>query len=128
MAQPRTWQEMRDSNAELLAGQYDDRPALRPVLDALLTVGTSIGETAVQVRRTHVTLAGPRRPYALIRATTRDRVDLGLRLPGAVLEKPLLPARGLGNATVNVRVPLNTVEDVDEDVEKLLERAYQANI
>ncbi|MEU8133564.1 DUF5655 domain-containing protein [Streptodolium elevatio] len=112
----------------LLAGQYDDRPALRPVLDALLVVGTSIADTAVQVRKTYVTLVSPKRQYALIRATTRDRLDLGLRLPGAALRKPLLPARGLGNDTINVRVPLHAVEDVDQDVEELLERAYQANV
>lgn len=134
MARPRTRPEMRDPESptasadDLLADQYGDRPALRPVLDALLLAGTAIGETAVRVRGTDVTLVGPKRQYALIRATTRDRVDLGLRLPGARLEKPLLPARGLGDDTINVRVPLDSVEDVDEAVEELLERAYQANI
>lgn len=133
MARPRKWQEMLESTVEaasadeLLAGQYDDRPALRPVLDAVLVLGTAIGETAVQVRKTYVTLVSPKRQYALIRATTRDRVDLGLRLPGAALEKPLLPAGGLGNDTINVRVPLDTVEDVDDEVAALLERAYRAN-
>lgn len=128
MARQRTRQETQDSTVDLLAAQYDDRPALRPVLDALLALGTSIGETAVQVDKAHVALVSPKRRYALIRATTRDRVDLGLRLPGAALEKPLLPARGLGDDTINVRVPLDAVEDVDEGVERLLERAYRANI
>jgi hypothetical protein len=113
---------------ELLAEQYVDRPALRPILDALLDIAARIGETAVHVRPAHVTFTGPRRPYALVRATTRDRLDLGLRLPGVGLARPLLPARGLGDGTINVRVALHEVADVDDDVEALLQRAYEANL
>lgn len=108
---------------ELLSGQYADRPALRPVLDALLTVAATMEAVTVQVRKTYVTLITPRRQFALIRATTRSRVDLGLRLAGAVPGGRLLAAGSLGNDTITVRVPLTTVADVDEEVERLLLQA-----
>jgi hypothetical protein len=74
-----------------------------------------------------VTLVTPKRTCAHIRASTRDRVDLGLRLPDAVPGGRLLAAPGLGNDYVNVRIALGSVDDVDELVIDHLRQAYQAN-
>ena len=65
---------------ELIAGQYIDRPHLRPVLDAVLTALPALGPATVQARKTCVSLVTPRRVFAVIQATTKSRVDLGLRL------------------------------------------------
>ncbi len=108
---------------ELLDGQYADRPALRPVLDALLAFAATMESVTVQVRKTYVTLITPRRQFALIRATTRTRVDLGLRLAGAQPGGRLRAAGSLGNDVITVRVALGSVEDIDEEVQQLLQRA-----
>ncbi len=108
---------------ELLDIQYADRPQLRPVLDALLALAVTMESVAVQARKTYVTLVTPRRQFALIRATTRSRVDLGLRLAGAVSTGRLLPAGSLGNDVITVRVALTSVDDIDDEVRELLLRA-----
>ncbi|MFZ0919073.1 MAG: DUF5655 domain-containing protein [Candidatus Dormiibacterota bacterium] len=113
---------------ELIDGQYTDRPQLRPVLDELLLRAADIGEVDVQARKTYVTLVTPKRTFALIRATTRDRVDLGLRLPGVDVGGRLLAAPGLGNDYVNVRIVLQTPDDVDDLVVEWLRKAYAANV
>ena len=113
---------------ELIDGQYTDRPQLRPVLDELLLRAAEIGEVDVQARKTYVTLVTPKRTFALIRATTRDRVDLGLRLPGVDVGGRLLAAPGLGNDYVNVRIALQTPDDVDDLVVDWLRKAYAANV
>jgi hypothetical protein len=110
---------------ELIAGQYADRPQLRPVLDAVLAALPSVGPATVQARKTLVSLVTPRRTFAVVQAATKSRVDLGLRLdqqsPGGLL----LPARDLGAATV--RIPLTRPEDVDAEVLGWLRRAYRQN-
>lgn len=108
---------------QLIQGQYADRPALRPILDALVAVTGSLGGIEVQARKTYVTLVTSRRQFALIRATTRTRVDLGLRLASAGPGGRLLTAKGLGNDTINVRIALESVEDINDDVVDLLRRA-----
>ena len=68
---------------ELIEGQYADRPQLRPILDAVLALLPALGPATVQARKTIVSLVSPRRTFAVVRATTKDRADLGLRLDDA---------------------------------------------
>ena len=44
---------MLASADELTEGQYADRPALRPILDAVLAAAASLGEVDVQARKTY---------------------------------------------------------------------------
>ena len=110
---------------ELIAGQYADRPQLRPVLDAVLAALPAVGPATVQARKTIVSLVTPRRTFAVIQATTRTRVDLGLRLEHECPGGRLLAARDLGAATV--RIALTRPEDVDAEVLGWLRRAYTQN-
>jgi hypothetical protein len=110
---------------QLIEAQYADRPQLRPVLDAVLAALPSLGQVTVQARKTFVSLVGPRRTFAVVQATTKNRVDLGLRLDD---EKPggrLLAARDIGAA--NLRIPLTGPGDIDEEVLGWLRRAYAEN-
>jgi hypothetical protein len=110
---------------ELIDAQYADRPQLRPVLDAVLAALPALGPVTVQARKTLVSLVGPRRTFAVVQATTKNRVDLGLRLDN---EKPggrLLAARDIGAA--NLRIPLTGPGDIDEEVLGWLRRAYDEN-
>jgi hypothetical protein len=110
---------------ELIAGQYCDRPQLRPVLDAVMAALPALGPVTVQARKTCVSLVTPRRTFAVIQATTKNRVDLGLRLEHERPSGRLLSARDLGAATV--RIPLTRPEDVDAELLGWLRRAYQEN-
>ena len=71
---------------ELVDGQYRDRETLRPIYERLVRELPSIGQVALQTRKTYVSLVGPRRTFAAIQATTKTRVDLGLRLDGVAPE------------------------------------------
>jgi Domain of unknown function (DUF5655) len=91
------------STDDLISGQYADRPHLRPILAALLAAAATAGDITVQARTTYVSLVSPRRQFALVRATIRTRVDLGLRLEGVPLGGRLVEAHGLGNDTISAR-------------------------
>ena len=114
-----------DDADELIAGQYSDRPQLRPVLEAVLAALSALGPVTVQSRKTLVSLSTPRRVFAVVQPTTRSRVDLGLRLERERPTGRLLAARDLGAATV--RIPLTRPEEVDAEVVGWLRRAYQEN-
>ncbi len=112
---------------ELIDGQYADRPQLRPVLDAVLAVLPALGPVTVLARKTIVSLVCPRRTFAVVRATTKDRVDLGLRLDDAEPGGRLQSAKGIGGGGATVRIALRRPEDVDDEVRDLMRRAYEEN-
>jgi Family of unknown function (DUF5990)/Domain of unknown function (DUF5655) len=110
---------------DLIAGQYRDRPHLRPVLDAVLAALPALGPVTVQARGTIVSLVTPRRTFAVVKATAKSRVDLGLRLDHTQPGGRLLPARDIGAATV--RIPLTAPDEIDDEVLGWLRRAYDEN-
>jgi hypothetical protein len=111
----------------LVEGQYRDRPELRPILDALLALAGSLGDVTVQARKGYVSLVGPRRTFAAIQATTKTRVDLGLRLAAAEPAGRLESAAVMGSGQVTVRIALRDLDEVDAEVEDRLRQAYQEN-
>jgi hypothetical protein len=110
---------------QLIAGQYADRPHLRPVLDAVLAALPALGSVTVQARKTFVSLVSPRRTFAVVQATTKNRVDLGLRLDGLEPGGRLLAAKNIGAATM--RIELSRPEDFDDEAVGWLQRAYDQN-
>src|SRR5580704_6150052 len=78
---------------ELVDAQYEDRPHLRPILDAILTTAGTFGAVDVQARKTYISLLTTRRTFAVARATTKKRVDLGLRLRGVDATARLVAAK-----------------------------------
>jgi len=113
---------------QLIDGQYADRPHLRPILDTVLDALPALGEVTVEARRTLVSLVTPRRTFAIVQPTTRNRVDLGLRLEGLGDPKPgarLQPAKNLGAATV--RLALTDPAEFDDEALGWLRLAYEQN-
>jgi len=113
---------------ELIEGQYRDRPGLRPVRDALLALVERLPEVSVEARKGYIALITPRRTFGVIQATTRARVDLGLRLDLSRESDRLLTAPNVGNDAITARVPLSSAADVDEGVFALLELAYRESL
>ena len=101
---------------------------LRPVYDALLMLGKSIGpdakacpcKTIVPFYRNHV--------FAQIKPATNARVDLGFalaRYKGKV-PKRLVDTGGLAKKDrITHRIELTSVDQIDEEVEKWMKTAYE---
>jgi hypothetical protein len=113
---------------ELINGQYADRTALRPILDAVLVRAGQVGDVTIQARKTYVSLVTPRRTFATVQAATRRRVDLGLRLANPPLGGRLQAAGSVGGGSVSARIGLASVDEVDDEVEHWLRRAYEENV
>jgi len=113
-------------DSELLASQYrGDRAALRPTYDRLVREVRALGcDVRIGVRKTQTTFAR-RHTFAIAKAPTRTRIDLGLRLPGVKPTRRLTATTAFSeNATHCVR--LLAPQDVDGPLKKWLRAAYDA--
>jgi hypothetical protein len=120
---------LQKSDGELIEGQYADREHLRPVLDRVLHVARERHpEVEIVARKGYVPLHTPRRQFAVVRPTTKSRVDLGLRLDREEPRGRLVAAKGLANETINVRVPLASPDEVDDEVVAWLDHAWDRNL
>jgi hypothetical protein len=106
------------------------KAALRPIYDRLLKLGLSIGKdakacpckTIVPLYREHV--------FAEIKPTTNTRIDLGLalaKLPDSKIPRKRIIDTG-GKAKkdrITHRIPIESVDQIDDFVEKWLLTAYE---
>ena len=116
---------LQSSADELIQGQYEDRPHLRPILEAILNAAAGLGDVTIQARKTYVSLVTARRTFARVQATTKQRVDLGLRLEGQKPVGRLQPSRI--HASTPFQISLTTPEDVNTEVLDWLQKAYDQN-
>ena len=114
------------SASELIDGQYEDRPGLRPIFDAIVDAALEFGEVVTQARKTYVSLVTPRRTFARIQPTTKTRLDLGLRLEGQQPGGRLQPSTI--QETMKLQIGLTSADQVDDEVLRWLRRAYDENL
>lgn len=110
---------------ELIDAQYADRPHLRPIFDAIIDAAAALGEVVIQARKGYVSLVTPRRTFARVQPTTKHRVDLALRLEGQKPGGRLQPSKI--HETTKLQVGLTAPEEVDAEVLKWLQQAYDQN-
>jgi len=108
----------------LIAGQYADRPGLRPILEAILEAAADLG-AVVQARKTYVSLLSPKRTFARIQATTKTRVDMALRLEAHLVGGRLQPSKI--HESTPVQLSFTRAEEVDVEAVAWLARAWRAN-
>ena len=100
---------------------------LRPIYDALLKLGKSLGDevkacpckTIVPLYREHV--------FAQIKPTTNTRIDLGLALAKfkGKLPKRVIDTGGLAKKDrITHRIELKSLNEIDEEVKKWLKTAH----
>lgn len=112
---------------DLIDGQYADRRQLRPILDATMAALDRVGDVAIQARRGYVSLVSRRRTFAVVQATTKTRVDLGLWLRGVKPGGRLESGTGVGNGSMTVKLPLTSAKQLDREAIGWLKRAYAEN-
>jgi len=113
---------MQASAEELIQGQYADRPQLRPIFETLLGAVAGLGDVTIQARKTYVSLMTTRRTFARVQPTTKQRIDLALRLEGQTPGGRLLPSKI--HASTPLQISLMSPEDVDAEVLDWLQKAF----
>jgi hypothetical protein len=124
--------ETDDPNAYLEAAEgYVDKmfsggkASLRPIYEKLLKLGLGIGkeakacpcQTIVPLYRKHV--------FAQIKPTTQTRIDMGFALGDIKPKGKLIDTGGFAKKDrITHRIPITSVDDIDDEVKKWLKVAY----
>lgn len=111
---------------ELVDSQYSGaKSELRPIYEALLAAVQKLGKDVdVSPKKSYVSLRRNKQ-FAIIQPSTKTRVDLGLNLKGTKPTKRL-EAAGSFNSMVTHRVRVTDKKEVDADVKKWLQAAYES--
>lgn len=113
------------SPEEWLAAQYSGKKAvLRPLYERLAEIISGLGDDVeLNIRKNYVAFYRSRQ-FALIKASTASRVDVGLKLPDAPASPRLEEAATFGSGSITHKVALTSVEDVDAELQSWLAAAY----
>ena len=113
------------SIADLLNEGAGSKAALKPIYEKLARAIEQIGKDAkIETQKTHVSLVR-NRPFAVIKASAKDHVDLGLRIPKVTATGRLQPAGSFATEQVTHKIVLHSPEDVDKSVIHWLKMAYK---
>jgi predicted transport protein len=127
-----TWSALRfkpvpgGSDQDLVSAQFAGaKAALRPIYDLVLGIILGFGEDVkVNPRQSYIALAR-KVQFAALKASTSTRLDLGLRLKAAAMSDRLEAAQGVGGGSINFKVSLSKIEDVDTELIAWLRQAYE---
>jgi predicted transport protein len=116
--------EHEDPEALLEGNFTGEKATFRPVYDALLQAAQKASkEITVHPCKTYITLKRGTQ-FGIVKVA-KDRLDLGLILPGFEPEGRLEKARNLGNDRVTHKVALSAKKDVDAEVVGWLKQASE---
>jgi hypothetical protein len=109
----------------LLDGMYSgDRAALRPIYDQLAATARKLGQDVeLTVCKTYVGIRRARQ-FAMLKPTTKTRVDLALALPNVKPAGRLAKAGSIGNDRMTHRIQITTGKEIDGEVKRWLKAAY----
>jgi len=102
------------------------KQSLRPIYNALLKLGLSVGrdvkacpcQTIVPLYRKHV--------FAQIKPTTQTRIDMGFALKDLKATGRLIDTGGFAKKDrITHRIPITSLVDIDDEVKRWLEYAYE---
>ena len=116
------------SASQYVEDMYAAKQSLRPIHNRLIELGRKLGtdvkicpcKTIVPLYRNHV--------FGEIKPTTKTRIDLGFALKSyqGKLPKRLLDTGGLQKGDrITHRIPLTSVDEIDDDVQKWMRIAYE---
>jgi predicted transport protein len=110
---------------DLVSAQYaGPKEALRPVYGAVLAAVRTFGDDVeIAPKKTYVSLRRNKQ-FAIVQASTRTRVDLGLNLKG-VEAGERLEGGNVFSGMCTHRVRLESPHEVDDQVKDWLRQAYE---
>ena len=102
-----------------------EKAALRPIFDALREIIEGLGEDVTAEGRGGYTPFVRKRQFAAVQASTKTRVDLGLRFRQAP-DSALLSTTSLPGQSTH-KLGLSSVDEITDEVVELIRLAYEQN-
>ena len=102
-----------------------EKAALRPIFDALREIIEGLGEDVTAEGRGGYTPFVRKRQFIAVQASTKTRIDLGLRFKQAP-DSALLSTTSLPGQSTH-KLGLSSVDDITDEVADLIRVAYEQN-
>lgn len=119
--------EITSSTDDLLKEQYAGKETLFPIYERLIKVINEFGDDiTITPKKGSVSLIR-KRQFALIKPSTKKRIDLGLKLKDVVNQGKLEGSGPFGTMCTH-RIQLFSLENIDDEVQEWLQVAYQKSI
>ncbi|WP_154222622.1 DUF5655 domain-containing protein [Marinicella rhabdoformis] len=110
--------------ADLVAAQYAKKPHFLPVYEKLIQQVKAMGnDVTVAPKKTYVSLVRGKQ-FAIIKASTMKRMDIGLNLKGEVETDRLQPDT-VFSGMCSHRVALSNEGEIDEELINWIRQAYE---
>jgi hypothetical protein len=101
-----------------------DKAGLRPIYDELIKIARKLGkDVELTPCKTYVGLRRQRQ-FAIIKPTTKTRVDLGVTLEDFQAEGKLEAAGKVGSDRITHVIKLDSVKSINAEVKRWLKEAY----
>lgn len=115
----------QDSDTDLIDKQYGGtKSALRPIYKQAIELVSSLGQDVVIAPKKSYVSIRRNKQFALIQASTKSRLDIGINLP-SISPTKRLEASGSFNTMVSHRVRLTTLSEIDDELKRWLQLAYE---
>lgn len=119
--------ESDQPTVDLLASQYSGKENLKPLYEKLISIVDSFGnDVTISPKKTSVSLIR-KHQFALVKPTTKTRIDLGLKLKGVKIQGRLEGSGPFGTMCTH-RIQLKTLADIDDEVIGWLSEAYEKSV
>ncbi len=119
--------EHQEPQAQVDAQYSGKKAALRPIYDRILKITLGLADDiTIEPRKSYVAFAR-NKIFALVKASTMTRIDLGLKVKDAPNSSRLVEAPGFGSGSITHKVALHSLDEVDEQVAGWIESAYEGN-
>ncbi|KAB8155139.1 DUF4287 domain-containing protein [Kordia sp. TARA_039_SRF] len=110
---------------DLVAAQYEKKPDLKPIYDALKSYIETLGNDIEFAPKKAYVSVRRKKQFAIIQPSTKTRVDVGLNLKGTEATD-ILENSGSFSAMCTHRIRLTNTEDISEAVKNWLKEAFEA--
>lgn len=116
--------EKDEAPEDLVEIQYQGKEDLKNIYNKLIDVVKGFGkDVIVSPKKTSVSIIR-KRQFALIKAATKTRIDLGLKLVGKELTQRLENSGPFGSMCTH-RVQLTSIDQIDGELIAWLQEAYE---
>ena len=117
---------VRPSVEDYIDSQYQgEKASLRPIFDSLREIFEGLGEDVSVEGRGGYTPFVRKRQFATVQASTKTRIDLGLRFKEAPFSD-LLSTKSLPGQSTH-KVSLTSLEEITDEIRDLIRLAYEQN-
>lgn len=112
---------------DLIAAQYAGKGSLKPIYDKLIAIVSSLGDdVTISPKKGSVSIIR-KHQFALIKPSTKTRIDLGLKLKGIEPQGILEPSGPFGTMCTH-RIQITDIAGISKDARKWLSKAYDMSV